>query len=290
MPNPEAADNVTPPLSTAELRLISEEISCQFAPTSATALPLDAACAPADLLCPNPVFTSPVAEPDATLALSASEILTISNAVCQAYQPTPAAPNPELLLLPVDPYSVYAYWQGDAKPSLPALTLRVYWRLDADPSIPDSNVWFDITLPQNGQRQKISVPIDDSFYSAALGYVYPDYRFTALAHSNIVHIPTAGQRLSTCTTPQATQSTADTSAEQPALHTSLQPTFNPEHHWSIKLHHSPPVSIIQMPIQDPATLLPLLHTHNLSIQLITDTPPLEKSTRSGKYSSGQGIH
>lgn len=138
---------------------------------------------------------------DAHIGLTPQELLAISRDVGSWFQRNSdvSEREPELLLLPVDPTHLYAYWHlGTDKPpktlpraAMDGLTLRVYWQPDVNSGQTSSNVWFDVNIDKGAERQKVRLPIDDSNYSAALGKIGRNHQFHALVHSNVIRVPTA---------------------------------------------------------------------------------------------------
>ena len=71
------------------------------------------------------------------ITLSSKEMLKISQEISRDYAPSISIPDPELVLIPVDPYHLYAYWNlgniSQETDSLRAevennLVLRVFWQ------------------------------------------------------------------------------------------------------------------------------------------------------------------
>jgi len=108
-----------------------------------------------------------------------------------------ALESPELILFPVDPYHLHAYWHVDehiaateSKEGLQEpLTLRVYAQAsastDTKKAAPDS--WFDLPIEGFQRQQKVSLPttLAETVYSAAIGKCHADNSFAVLAYSNI---------------------------------------------------------------------------------------------------------
>ena len=214
--------------SSEELHLISQDISNRFAP-SATAH--DAAvttlrppfCAPAPLA-PSKTGKKPphYASRHTKTKLSAAELLAISHSVTDHFAPQMPSAVSELMLLPVDPHHLYAYWNIDKNlaPPAPQATpddpwvLRIYWRPDGSTDLDNSKIWFDIALHDLQSRQKIRLPIDNTAYSAVIGQLTTDNNLSAYAESNIVYVPSSQ---STSMTDNTTKIQPKTDAAMPSL-------------------------------------------------------------------------
>ena len=165
-------------LSRQELIEISREISRQFGPR----------------------FVSVIPELDSRIKLSAQEILAVSEEISREFAPKSTGVKPELVLLPVDPQHLHAYWKVDEneireeKQPEPPLTLRIYPEPSEYPTAPEAEVWFDVTIASSQGQQKIDLPasISETRYSAAIGKSLSGQGFTAYVHSNIIYVPRAG--------------------------------------------------------------------------------------------------
>jgi hypothetical protein len=130
------------------------------------------------------------------IKLSTRELQQISQKIDQDYAPVITTHGSELVLLPVDPYHLYAYWNLSGnlannqknKGIESDLSLRVYWRPDKVNVTSKSKLWFDVDL-KNQHQQKVRLPIDATDYSAAIGRNIPNHGFVVYAHSNIIHVP-----------------------------------------------------------------------------------------------------
>lgn len=129
--------------------------------------------------------------------LSQQEILEISQKISRDFYPNVSSAFPGLVLLPVDPFHLYAYWtlgENTIKSELSdyanfQLTLRIYWQFNENSDFYRTKQWFDVKVNGNQHRQKVRVPNDETFYSAVIGKHYPDDSFAAYAYSNIIHLP-----------------------------------------------------------------------------------------------------
>jgi hypothetical protein len=174
---------------------ISREIALKFSPIKA---PL------ADVKPCPPAGSATAAFPAAKIAAERKEtknfgyrgLQAISGDIGRRFMPTASNTAPEILLLPVDPLHLYAYWNsGPGQPSAPEsqarrpLTLRIYWRPNTHQELSPLNPHFDVPAGNPENRKKIRLPIDDTNYSAALGRLNPDHSLEVLAHSNLIHVP-----------------------------------------------------------------------------------------------------
>jgi ribosomal protein L31E len=129
--------------------------------------------------------------------LSPEEMLEISQEISSEYAPSASDNTPEVVLLPVDPYHLYAYWNLVEKKANTAqqnyfeigLTLRVYWHPDENSEIAATKLWFDVALQSIQHQCMVELPIDATAYSAAIGRRNADQGFDALAYSNTIHVP-----------------------------------------------------------------------------------------------------
>ncbi|MGZ4959055.1 MAG: DUF4912 domain-containing protein [Methylomonas sp.] len=183
-------------ISPREMLAISQAISREYAPRFAKA----------DVECTSPI------------TFSAQELLAISEEISREFSPRPVKNRASLVLLPVDPGRLHAYWNlaeqsfsavskplGDAKKSdadekTPIveehLTLRIFTQ--PNPSVkttdkPMHSSWFDIPINSSQCHQDIQLPIGAcitrSTYSAAIGIAHDEHDFIALAYSNTAAIP-----------------------------------------------------------------------------------------------------
>ncbi len=191
-------------LSSEDLFEISQEISQKFAPNPCSLLP------DSDLL-PH-FFSSHYSEQESaepqinstlhsshhsSIQLLSQEILEISQEISHQFAPCASTSSPELVLLPVDPYHLYAYWNlGELKDALKSkdeaynpLILRIYWRPDENTDISNTKIWFDVVLDSFQSGQKVRLPIDGTAYSAVIGKPIQGNRLMVFADSNIIHVP-----------------------------------------------------------------------------------------------------
>lgn len=170
-------------LSAKEMLEISQEISRDF----------------------TPCFSSQMPELVEKIRLSPKELLDIGDEIGRDFAPK-ASYNlsniPEVILLPVDPGHLYAYWNlGENREiSTPdneckdQLTLRIYSQPDEQRATIETVSWFDVAIdsPKTLQQVSLPSPVDDTAYSAAIGKCCADDSFIAFAHSNIIHAPHGG--------------------------------------------------------------------------------------------------
>lgn len=137
------------------------------------------------------------------IRLSQLELLEISQRISREFSPSARSAFPELVLLPVDPLHIYAYWNlgGNNIDSKPKdyvnyqLILRIYYQPSQDSGIYSTKQWFDVPVNRIKRQQKVPVPNDHVFYSAVIGKQYIDDSFAAYAYSNIIHVPRGGRVL-----------------------------------------------------------------------------------------------
>lgn len=159
-------------LSANEMLEISQEISRKF----------------------TPCFLSPMPEPVEKIRLTPRELLDIGEEIGRDFAPKPSYNTPELVLLPVDPGHLYAYWnlgenRENSTPDNGQLTLRIYSQPDEQKAAAETASWFDVAIDSPMTQQPVSLPSpdDEKAYSAAIGKCGADDSFIELAHSNIIH-------------------------------------------------------------------------------------------------------
>lgn len=169
-------------LSPQEMLVISRTISREFAPRFVRR----------DAVCSRPMTFSP------------QELLDISREISREFAPCPAENRSKLVLLPVDPRHLHAYWhlaENGVSPSKPSaderLTLRVF--MQPEPPLQTAQTgqiaeeprWFDVAVDKARGRQEVTLPAEaaTSTYRAALGLSREDGGFAALAYSNSADMP-----------------------------------------------------------------------------------------------------
>ena len=192
-------------LSASEILEISQEISRRYSPVAT-------------------VKSSVLA---ARITLSPTEMLGISEEISRKHTIKTSAGTPQLVLLPVDPDHLYAYWNPGQDRTILAskddpheIVLRIYSQPDENTKAIATKPWFDIAIDNSRTQQKVLLRMhaNASAYSAAIGKRYPDDRLTAFATSNLVHIPristTSYQPSDSAITPSATSQVLLSSREQ----------------------------------------------------------------------------
>jgi hypothetical protein len=167
-------------LSAEEMQRISDEIARNFAAHFSSHL-------------------SSHAEP---VRLSAMELLDIGNQIRRDFAPKPSTFNiPEVMLLPVDPAHLHAYWSlsGNAgtdqneneNEAIQPLTLRIYSEAGEQETDTESLSWFDVAIDSSISQQQVAIPVEagGKTYSAAIGKQCGDAGFIEIAHSNVIHTP-----------------------------------------------------------------------------------------------------
>jgi hypothetical protein len=164
-------------LSPEEMLAISQEINREFAPS----------------------FSTRIQSPGYHHNLSPKEMFEISEEIRLNFAPRASNNRQELVLLPVDPDQLYAYWNlGDGKPNASQLndsgdqlTLRIYSEPKKNMAITKSKSWFDVNIKSAQAQQKIFLPsrTRGAAYSAIIGKRYSDNSLAPLASSNITHVP-----------------------------------------------------------------------------------------------------
>ena len=141
------------------------------------------------------------------IKLSQEEILDISQEINQEFPSNVSSTNPELVILPVDPYHLYAYWNlginlnaywnvsksGQSPTSEDELdnhlTLRIYSQPSHGTDPDKTKIWFDVPINGSQTQKKVRLPSYETAYSAAIGKRYPDDRFVVFAYSGIINVP-----------------------------------------------------------------------------------------------------
>ncbi|MGZ5013307.1 MAG: DUF4912 domain-containing protein [Methylobacter sp.] len=167
-------------LSASEILEISQEISRNF----------------------TPCFSSERPKLAEKIRLSPKELLDIGDEISRSFAPKASHNISEIILLPVDPGHLYAYWNlgENRENSVPdnedksPLTLRIYSQSEQEQATTETVAWFDIAIDSPSTRQQVSLPspVNETTYSAAIGTCCEDDSFIAFAHSNIIHAPHAG--------------------------------------------------------------------------------------------------
>jgi len=271
-------------LSPAEMLAVSQEISLKFSPNASTLLASNEQSFGIAVPAPNtqvkPVNTFDI--PNTEFVISDQELQVISNNIARDYAPEPATSVSELVLLPVDPTHMYAYWsltESEGEQTGNPLLLRFYWRPDAETKL--SSVWFDVAVDPLNASQQINLPIDDSSYSAAIGYLSSEHKFNALVTSNVASVPVDSSRIKlTIPAPSKVEHELTWPSKQPN-----QPLFA-EPGWFIKLHTDQAIgtnALINFELMD------RLKANGITVELISE-PDLTKHLPIWlAHASGKGL-
>lgn len=151
----------------------------------------------------TPKYSSKTQGKSSHFRLSAEEMRAIGEEIRRdfAVRPAPRLSEARIVLLPVDPYRLHAYWHLDeaktkGKPTQP-LVLRLYpsgARQTAAPGQPD---YIDIAIAAEAGQYEVRVPeyMTSDYYCAAIGW-YPDAQhFAALARSEQTYLPRNAVRM-----------------------------------------------------------------------------------------------
>jgi len=126
------------------------------------------------------------------LKLSQQDLIDISEKITQAYALDDSHIQSELVLMPVDPVTLHAYW--NIKNNITSnLGTQLIMRVYSDPMLsehPSSlKLSFDIKLLSLQGQQTVSVPVAATAYSAVIGEINADNSFRVLVASEIIHVP-----------------------------------------------------------------------------------------------------
>lgn len=145
----------------------------------------------------SPCFSGPTVELAGKIKFTPKELLHIGEEIGRDYAPQKSYKTPELMLLPVDPGHLHAYWNLNEKQKTATpiddgrhkLTLRIYAHSGKDQALAETATWFDVAIENPAARQHISLPnpADNTVYSAAIGQSGTDGGFTVFAQSNKTH-------------------------------------------------------------------------------------------------------
>ncbi len=141
----------------------------------------------------SPIYSSPISP--IPIRLSASEMRSISDEISRdfALRPEPGRATAEIVLLPVDPDHLHAYWHFQQPPSAEQpprpMTLRIYPMPDRQPA--GEPGWLDLPIEPGLTQHKVTVPpsMSADYYSAAIGWRQDDQHFAEIACSEAVFIP-----------------------------------------------------------------------------------------------------
>ncbi len=133
------------------------------------------------------------------IRVSQQELREISTEISLNYSPEIHSDYPELVLLPVDPFHVYAYWSIENGHQITlldndSLILRIYWQIEDLINAVDNKHWLDFPVHSSVHQKKLFVPYDNTIYSAAIGNQDDVDGFLIHAFSNVVQTPRCGMR------------------------------------------------------------------------------------------------
>ncbi len=159
-------------LSRKELLEISDEINKLYAPVVADKKP----------------------EQNHTFKFSSQDLLEISQNISLYYSPKISTKVNKLVILPIDPHHLYAYWELDDNQSHSMsqsmfnneLILRVYSRIEGNRDSNQSSPLAEIAIDKFHSRQKFRIPLSKEVtaYSASIGKTIPENGFMSLLDSN----------------------------------------------------------------------------------------------------------
>jgi len=161
-------------ISTAEILEISQEINRDFSPL----LPVKTN---------NTIYNKNI---------SPQEMLDISETVSLNFAPKMSNNQTQLMLLPVDPNHIYAYWNPNKDNSFPMekndrppqeLTLRIYSTSPSDAEQNKTSEWQDVIVDNTKFQQSIPLPViyQHNSYCASLGKREENNNLIPFARSNI---------------------------------------------------------------------------------------------------------
>lgn len=133
------------------------------------------------------------------IVLSSEEIQYISQFISQAYNPMQfrrAEPFnfPELVILPIDPYHLHAYWRitgSDVfvREKAAPLILRLFWKLNPAENADTRFSWVDIAEVSEQADARIKLPVFGAVYTAAIGHCDNTGSFLAYVRSQSIMMP-----------------------------------------------------------------------------------------------------
>jgi len=146
--------------------------------------------------------------------LSQQDLLDISEEITQAYSPHVIQHQPELVLMPVDPINLYAYWNlqvhgvdKDVNDIGMPLVLRIYSLPEFSERPNGMKLRFDIRVHGLKSQKKVHLPVAAMAYSAIIGEINADNSFNTWAASEIIHVPRKDPVLECSVKAQATAPT-----------------------------------------------------------------------------------
>jgi hypothetical protein len=317
-------------LTPEEMLEISQEINRKFAPNASSFItdsmdlvPNESQLYPFGRSPKHNLKTISSARKDARNELTPRELYEISREISLRYPPKDETVKPELFLLPVDPYHLYAYWNfgrnqegvGSTRNTGKGLILRIYWLPNEANAVTGSNVWFDVPVHEPNARQKVRLPLDDAAYSAALGVLKPNHDFEVYEYSNIIRVPrvrtktapfqsrndkavqegnAAVMPLPGKNTPDVMRDTAEATFGGSTL---MNLVLGKQEHgrhfigegWYAELHFKHPANRDIRPVRIGARIADLIKNEDIAIQLFPEPVFTETVLCPRKNASGSGI-
>jgi hypothetical protein len=130
---------------------------------------------------------------------TARELLDIGVEIRRDFAPQVTCNRSELMLLPVDPGHIHAYWNVAENHEIVVpdnacndhLTLRVYGQPEEQHDTAEIEHMFEVAVDSTHSRKQFSLPVavTETVYSAEIGKYDVDDRFIVFAQSNIIHTP-----------------------------------------------------------------------------------------------------
>ena len=154
-----------------------------------------------------PRFSTPMVKNERALSFAAQELLSISAEISREFSPLSSRIAANLVLLPIDPRHLYAYWRIEQrlpseqlafKPPEP-LTLRIFTQPSGSEESAvgvKESAWFDFPINSDESHQAVELPVNTAFsgaFSAALGVPEGEQNFIPLLVSNCIEMPTPGE-------------------------------------------------------------------------------------------------
>lgn len=162
-------------LSPREMLAISEQVSRDF----------------------SPKYSSHFLGKKPSIKLAPQEMRSISEEISRefAVRPSPQLSHSEIVLLPVDPDHLHAYWHLDEEQlreeGRHPLTLRIYAISDDQAAPGEKPNWFDSPIEPDLTQFKVTLPatMTGDYYSAAIGWRPTERQFVSFACSEAAYIP-----------------------------------------------------------------------------------------------------
>jgi hypothetical protein len=122
---------------------------------------------------------------------SSEDMLAISQEIHANFVVDNRLKTPELVIFPVDPLHLHAYWNIDEHSINDSnrLVLRIFWHPNGSDNIEQSKLWFDQVLDDHQGQTNIQLPIDGTRYSAVLGNRDRQHSLEILLRSNTICVP-----------------------------------------------------------------------------------------------------